>query len=135
MTAVGNEVKIWVLRLFSISWGAIFALAAYLLRTAFPDSSVWLLSLTMAIVLSGGIFVPAAMRRPYRMVERIFAPLGKLFALFTLGVVYFGVFTPFALALRLLSWDPLRLHRVRRRDSAWVACGKKTIGTDYHWQY
>ncbi len=124
-----------MLRLFALSWGGMSAVAAYLLRSAGGGSVFWLLPAALALAFFAGLFVPAAMRGPYRLVERLFQPVGKFFALLTLGIVYFGLFTPFALALRLFGWDPLRLRHGRRKDSAWVGRDGSSNKTNYDWQY
>lgn len=135
MTTNDKETKIWLLRLFAVSWGALSVLAACLLANAFPGSSLWLWPLGITVACSVGFCVPALLRRPYRLVERALAPVGQLFSLIVLGVVFFGVFTPFAIVLRWRGWDPLRLKRASRGPSAWIDCPRAATASDYRWQY
>lgn len=135
MRTAGGESRIWVLRLFAVSWGAASALGAYLLAKYFPLSSVWLgpLGITAACVV--GLFCPALLRRPYGLVDQLLTPVGELLSLIVLGVVFFGVFTPFAVFLRWRGWDPLRLQRESRVASAWIDRPQASERPDYHWQY
>lgn len=135
MRKVDGENKVWILRLFAVSWGAISVFAAYLLAKNFPASRVWIGPLGVALTCAVGLFFPALLRRPYRLVELLLAPVGQLLSLIVLGIVYFGVFTPFAALLRLLSWDPLRLKRASRSASAWIDRPKASESSAYRWQY
>lgn len=135
MRRAGGESKVWVLRLFAISWGAMFAIAAFLLAKYLPKSSIWISPLAVVVVCVVGLFFPALLRRPYGLVEQLLGPVGELLSLIVLGVVYFGVFTPFAVFLGLRGWDPLRLKRESRSASAWIDRPKAEESSDYRWQY
>lgn len=134
MKTTGREAKNWALRLFAGSWTALFVMGAWFLaETRF--GRLWWVPLGAGLFFAVGLFIPTAMRRPYRLVEQIFAPVGRLTSVLMLALVFFGVFTPFALLLRLGGWDPLR-----RRSSCWPASGwivhpKEKASSDYRWQY
>lgn len=85
--------------------------------------------------LAGGLIFPAAMRRPYLLVGRLLAPVGEVFSLVLLAIVFFAVFTPFALLLRLFGWNPLRLRRTHPGESGWVERPRGNAASDYNWQY
>ena len=135
MNDAGGEIKIWLLRLFAGSWATMFALAALLLKNFVPGFALWWLPLFATLFFAFGLFVPAVMRRPYRVVEGLLAPVGEVFAFLILGIVYYGVFTPFSLVLRLIGWDPLRRRRSRFSASAWVERNPSAADADYRWQY
>lgn len=125
-----NQPQRWVLRLFAGSWAAILAGAAYLLGGT-CQACRWPLYVLAAMIATGLLF-PAAMRRPYRWVDLVLAPVGRLFALVVMALVYYLVFTPFALGLRLVGWDPLRR---RGGATAWRARPQGVQPGDYRWQY
>lgn len=135
MTTNNKETKIWLLRLFAVSWGALSVLAASLLAKHFPGTTAWIWPLGIAVACGVGFCVPALLRRPYRLVEGALAPVGQLFSLIVLGVVFFAVFTPFAIVLRWRGWDPLRLKRARRGPSGWIDRPRDATTSDYRWQY
>ena len=135
MTDTKGEIKIWLLRLFAGSWATMAALASLLLRSLLPDFELWWLPLAAALFFASGLVVPAMMLRPYRVVEYLLAPVGRFFAFLVLGLVYFGVFTPFALLLHLVGWDPLRRRNSRWGTSSWVHRNKTSDTAAYRWQY
>lgn len=130
-----GESRIWVLRLFAVSWSTISVLAAYLLARHFPETTFWIWPLGIALACAVGFCFPTLLRRPYRLAERLLGPVGQLFSLIVLGIVFYGVFTPFAVILRLRGWDPLRLQRTSRGPSAWIDRPKAAASSDYRWQY
>lgn len=131
----GGECKVWLLRLFAVSWGILFGLAAYLLTQSLSGTMLWIWPLGIAVACGIGFCFPALLRRPYRLVEQLLAPVGQLFSLVALGIVFFGVFTPYAIMQRLCGRDPLRLQRKNQGASAWRDRPKAAESTDYHWQY
>lgn len=124
-----------VLRLFAGSWAAMMVLAAYLVGGLSPLSVGGGLLLAAAGCFAVGLVVPALMAGPYRLVERLLTPVGHLFSLLLLAVVYFTLFALFAVVLRLLGWDPLRLRRSRWPASGWVTRTGALRSAGYHWQY
>jgi len=135
MRTLQGDPQPWVLRLFSGSWTLIFVVLACLLRDFVPLSKLWMVPLAGAGLLAAGLFVPAAMRGPYRLTEKLLAPVGHLLSLLVLCTVYFGVFAVFAAVLRLVGWDPLRRRRHNREQSAWVRCQPGAEVDRYRWQY
>lgn len=135
MRTVGGESRIWALRLFAVSWGAMSALAAYLLAKYYPLSNVWFWPLGITAACVFGFFCPRLLRWPYRLVDQLLEPVGQFMSLIVLGVVFFGVFTPFAVFLRWRGWDPLRLQRASRGASAWIDRPQASERPDYRWQY
>lgn len=125
----------WVLRLFSLSWGGLFVLLALFLEKITPDTSVWIGALTFAGVLCLGLVWPRMMRMPYRVVESVGRPVGEVVSFLVLGAVFFGVFTPYALLLRLTRRDPLRLGRTSQDSSAWSDWSGNPSPSNFFWQY
>ncbi len=129
------EIKSWVLRLFAVSWGALLALAAYLLAASTCRWWLWSWLLVGVVLCVAGFFRPQLMCGPYRMVERALAPVGHLFSLLLLSLFFFGVFAPYAVILRWRGWDPLRIKGANRSPSAWVERPDASISSGYRWQY
>lgn len=123
-----------MLRVFSASWALIFLLLGLFLWRAFPHSHLWLLAAACSACLATGLLSPRAMRRPYRVVEWCLAPVGAGFALFVTGVVFFGLFTPYAWILRLAGWDPLHVQKKNWQGSGWRSPKAQKPGDRYFWQ-
>lgn len=134
MKAVSAPEK-WQLRLFAGSWAMLVLLAAWLIGVLPPAAPAGILLVGIACCFCSGLFVPALMAGPYRLAECLLSPVGHLFSLLMLAVVYFTLFTLFAVVLRLLSWDPLRLRREHWPASGWMARDKDAGDSDYRWQY
>lgn len=124
-----------MLILFAGSWACLLTLGAYLAGWLSPLSIGGVLLLSAAGCFAVGLFVPALLVGPYRLVDRLLAPVGHLFSLLMLALVYFTLFTLFAIILRLLRWDPLRLRRSHWPTSGWIDRKGASEAVDYRWQY
>ena len=125
---------IWLLRLFASSWAGVLLLLAYGLRLSFGPP---FFGVAIAVIGGGlvfGLFFPGALRRPYALVERLLQPVGTLASLILLALVYFGLFTPYALTLRLSGRDPLRRAARSRRQSGWIARPETVANDHFFWQ-
>lgn len=127
-----TEVGTRMLRLFAVSWGLILSVAGYFLADGLER---WIWPLAGVIFCGAGLFRPRLMRGPYRIVERGLRPVGHLLSLLLLAMVYYGVFTSYAVILSLTGWDPLRLKQASRGVSAWNERSGRDKNPDYHWQY
>ena len=126
---------IGMLRLFAGSWATMCALAGWWWAVRQPGSIGWLGLAVAALAFAGGLFWPTAMRGPYRLVERLLHPVGRIFAFVVLAAVYFLVFTPYALIFRVIGRDPLRLRSSHQGGSGWSDRRGPQVAQDYHWQY
>jgi len=124
-----------LLRLFAGSWTLIMLLAAGLAGELPPVSAAGVLLCGTALFFAVGLIRPGWMRRPYRSVDRLLAPIGRVFSCLMLALVYFTIFSFFALALRLLRWDPLRLRRSCWPSSGWIDRSGANDAAAYRWQY
>lgn len=130
-----GEIKLWMLRLFAGSWALIMLVATHLAGELPPVSAAGVLLCGAALFFAAGLIRPGWMRRSYRLVDRLLAPIGQVVAFLMLALVYFTVFSVFALVLRLLRWDPLRLRRSFWPVSGWSDRSCARCAADYRWQY
>ena len=63
---------------------------------------------------------PALFATLNRLWTKLGVLLGKIVSPIALGILFYGVFTPVAVALRLTGKDPLRLRLDRAADSYWI---------------
>lgn len=78
-----------------------------------------------ALVLSGillpiSLFWPIALTRPNRIWTRFGLLLHSITSPIALGVLFYGMFTPMGLAMRLFGKDPLRLKFERDAKTYWI---------------
>ncbi len=95
------------LRSFGLIVGGIFLLIAFwpYLRRG-HDIRLWATVLGGSLVLLG-IVAPSLLRHPYRAWMALAYVLGWINTRLILGVVYYLVFTPVSLGMRLLGKDPM----------------------------
>ena len=60
--------------------------------------------------------------------------LGMIFSPIVLGIIFFGLITPYAIAMRIIGRDELRLKR-KKRDSYWIERTKVLPQTQFNKQF
>jgi hypothetical protein len=80
---------------------------------------VWML-VAGAVLLLISIAAPALLGPFNRLWTRFALLLGKVTTPIMLTLIFYGVFTPAGLLLRLFSWDPLRLKKDAGATTFWV---------------
>ena len=60
--------------------------------------------------------------------------LGKIISPFVLGIIFFGLFTPYAILMRLLGRDELRLKEIKN-NSNWIRRKKDITQTNFKRQF
>jgi carbamoyltransferase len=110
-----------LLRQFAVLWmlfcGA-FALLEYSRQRLITTAIIAALALVLGPL---GLVRPQGIRHFYVILTKITYPVGWVFSHLLLAGLYYGVFTPLGLALRLAGHDVL-LHRKRpEQDSFWLS--------------
>lgn len=124
-----------ILRFFALSWSISSGVGAFFSFNYFPDSSAWLWLLVATGVFSVGIVFPAMMKPVYSGIDRVFRPVGETVSLLLLALAYFVVFTLFALFIRWVGRDPLRLKSSGWEKSAWEKKNTRPHPFGYQGQY
>lgn len=73
-----------------------------------------------AVFLAAALFIPQALRPLNVVWFRLGQLLGRIVNPIVLGILFFAVFTPFGLLMRLFGADPLRLRLDRDARSYWI---------------
>ena len=63
---------------------------------------------------------PALLAVPNRLWTKLGVLLGKVVSPIALGILFYGVFAPMGVLVRLLGKDPLRLKLDAKADSYWI---------------
>jgi hypothetical protein len=84
-----------------------------------PNPSGWVAGVLALLIGVPGLIRPGTIRPVYLGAMAATAPIGHVVGLALLGVVYYGVLTPLAIAFRLAGRDGLG-RRPRPADSYWV---------------
>ena len=110
-------------RAFGLVFAGVFLLVALwpLLERASTHESprIWAIAVAAAFALSAWL-APRLLAPLNRLWFRFGALLHRIVSPIALGVIFFGVITPFALVMRLFGRDELLLRRRSARPSYWV---------------
>lgn len=119
---VHKEPTPFELRIFGLLFALFCGLVGALVRwqAAAPTAAlvVWSFGLACMLVYYA---VPPLRRVAFRAWIRVTYPLGWLVSHLVLALVYFGIFTPIGLAMRLFGRDALHRKLERGARSYWVA--------------
>jgi hypothetical protein len=104
---------------FGLAMAAFFAVVALLPLRAGHPARVWALG-AAAGLLALALARPALLHVPNLLWRRLGLLLGRVVNPIVLGLMFFLVFTPAALCLRLAGKDPLRLKKPKDAKSYWI---------------
>ena len=106
-------------RAFGFVFVVVFSIVGLWPLTAGEPPRVWALAMAGAL-LAVALIRPRLLRRPNRLWTQFGLLLHKLVNPIVLGVLFYGVITPFGLARRLVLRDPLGLAFDRQAESYWI---------------
>ena len=106
-------------RAFGLVFAGVFLLVALwpLLERASPR--LWSVAVAAAFALFA-FLAPRVLAPLNRLWFRVGELLHRIVSPIALGVIFFGVITPYAVVMRLFGRDELLLRRRSARDSYWV---------------
>ena len=107
------------LRTFGIGGGLILGLFALLFFLKGWTSAALCLACAGGLLLVPGLFFPQALGPIYRPWSRAARAVGVVQTRILLGAVYYAVFTPFSLVMRLVGKDLLDMKEARGAPSHW----------------
>ena len=104
---------------FGLTFAAVFTLIALLaLWRSAPHAPYWLAAAALCAALA--LLRPAALAIPNRAWLKLGLALHALVSPLIMGLMFFLVFTPLALLIRLRGKDLLRLRRDPEAPSYWI---------------
>lgn len=106
-------------RTFGVVFAAFFLIIALLPLLHGHTMRLWVLPLA-AYFLIAALAIPGALAPLNRLWTKFGLLLHNIVSPVVLGILFFGVFTPTALVMRLLGNDPLRLGFDKNARSYWI---------------
>jgi hypothetical protein len=105
------------------AFGLVFA-AVFLVLSLWPlfrgvSPRWWALGLSAGFALVA-LARPALLATPNRLWTKLGFLLGKVISPIALGILFYGVLTPFGTVIRLMGKDPLRLKREPAVRTYWI---------------
>ena len=102
------------------------------------DVTLWtcvILWVAAVVFGAGGLAVPAIARPAYLVLMAIAFPIGTVLALVCMMLLYYLVFTPIGLVLRVIGYDPMRRRLDREAESYWTERSAPAENERYFRQY
>jgi len=114
-----SQVKLPSNRKFGFFFSTIFLLAS--LYSYYIDSEfmVYILGLLCGILLITTITNPKVLLPLNKLWMKFGILLGMIVSPILMGIIFFGIFTPIAMIMRLLGCDELRL-RFKKKKTHWI---------------
>lgn len=107
-------------RSFGLVFAAFFSIVAVLPLLRHRQLRLWALAVG-AIVLFVALALPSLLHFPNRLWTRLGLLLGKIVNPIVMGILFYGVVTPFAWIRRRSGSDPMRLRFDPQAESYWQA--------------
>lgn len=134
---VNRNPSLGQLRSFAWLWFPLFCAAIsgiVLWRTARVEVAGVMGALAVVVAVCG-VVAPVVVRVVFVGLIYLTFPIGVVFSHLLMGVVYYGIFTPFGLVMRLFGWDAMTRKLDRGASSYWVALPPAADQTRYFRQY
>lgn len=122
-----------ILKKFGFLLGTVFALVSLVIFI--KHGQVFIPGAIGGLLFTGvAIFAPLWLKYFYLIWMRFAYGLSWINTRILLAVIFYGVFTPLGLLMRLCGFDPLERKFNTQAASYWKAKNAKTPPTDYHRQ-
>jgi len=110
------------LHVFGVAWLVFFSVVAWIVSSRSDSATAgWMtLAVTWALALAGFAF-PAFMRLLYVGLSYVAFPIGFVISHAVVVLLFYLVFTPVGVALRLAGYDPMHRKPDPEADSYWTA--------------
>jgi len=107
------------LKIFIFIWGIIFISIG--LHPLFKSGVIktWAVAISIVIFLVG-LFAPQILMGVYKLWIKIGEFIGGIVSKVILFIIYFGLFTPISLLLKLMGKDPLNKKIDKSQKSYWI---------------
>jgi hypothetical protein len=123
------------LQQFALLWLGFFAVVgAYCLWANGAERAAIVFWIVAAMGLVS-YFVPYLLRPVYIVWMALALPVGWVISHLLLAIVFYGVFTPIGLAMRIVGYDPMTRRLDRSADSYWVPHDASDDASCYFKQY
>ena len=124
-----------ILRQFAVLWLVVLGgLGLGKLYSGDSFSGAVLLTVALAVGLTG-IARPRVIRHVFGAAMIVAFPIGWVVSNILLALIYYGVFTPMALAFRLIGRDALRRRKTPHAESYWETRPQATSASRYFQQF
>ena len=122
-----------LIRSLVISLVLFFIIALYFFYL--KNQNIGYILITFAILLILVTFIRASLLHPLNKIwMRIGILLGNLISPIILGIIFFGMFAPYSIIMKIIGRDELRLKQ-RKNKCYWINRSQNLIQTDFKKQF
>ena len=108
LSIVSSETSSKQLRSFGLLVGGVIGIiGAWPVVFRREDPRFWALAVSVLLIVPALIY-PRILKRPYRLWLAVGHVLAWVNTRIILGIIFFGLFAPIGLIMRLFGWDPMR---------------------------
>ena len=124
------------LRQFAVLWMVFIGLigGTMVANRGWPTAATLFWAAAVLAALPG-LFLPRAAKPLHLALSYATFPIGWVVSHILLAIVYYGVFTPIGLAMRLVGRDPLRRRFDRNCPTYWIPHAQASDMKSYFRQY
>ena len=124
-----SDVKLHLIRSLVISLVLFFYYCTLLLYL--KNQNIGYILITFAILLILVTFIRASLLHPLNKIwMRIGILLGNLISPIILGIIFFGMFAPYSIIMKIIGFIELRLKQ-RKNKCYWINRSQNLIQTDF----
>lgn len=124
------------LKIFSVLLIIFFAIVAYAVHSKWDANNVAIAIVSVAFVLGVAcFFLPEVARRVYVGWMILVFPIGWVVSHVILAVIFYGVFTPVALIMRLCGYDPMKRRFEAEAQTYWIERTEQPKSEQYFRQF
>lgn len=117
----------YVLKKFGVSLGIIFLLISLFISRKSPQG-IWLTFLLSFLFCISALIKPSVLKPIYIVLMRVGSVMGWIISRLILMIIFYFLFTPMGLIIRLLRIDLLDRKIGRRKESYWREKEKNVSG-------
>jgi len=123
------------LRTFGLGGAAIFTAIWTLRLFVFHHSNAWVLLVIAGYLLVTGLFLHPALAPVFRVWGWIAHKIGWFNTRLLLGIIFYLVFTPIGLIMRLFGNDPMKRSLEPERETYWLPVTKPYEPANYEKEF
>jgi hypothetical protein len=109
------------LAVFGVAWLIFFGIWGGIAAAQDHATAARILWTLAAVIPLAGLFFPRGLRLVYLALSYVTYPIGFVVSHLVLGLIYYLVFTPVGLIMRLFRYDPLARRFEPQASSYWKA--------------
>ncbi|WP_373073610.1 SxtJ family membrane protein [Sulfurimonas sp.] len=115
-----STIKIKDIKIFTFIWIAIFATIFFYQLVKYNNFIPIVLVIIISLILTV-LFKPVLLSKPYTLWIKFGEFIGNIMSKIIMSVLYFGLFTPVSILLKIFGKDLLRKKMDKKESTYWIS--------------